>query len=149
MSNNKRVILVTDGAQGKIIYQEHRSASHDILHDLKQDLKTTGENDAGKPGRSFESAASGHHSYEPKTDWHEHQKELFVKSLVELFIKEHQNHKFSVGYVICPPKLIQHARSLIHPYVHKLPESEKLIIHEMTKDLTHLKTHELVEVIER
>ena len=147
MPNNKLLVLVTDGSKARIFNQENRSAPYTLNHDLTQDLPETGDHDAGKPGRSFESGNSVRHAYEPKTDWHDHQKELFVKSLADLFIKEHQATKFHTAYIICPPKLIQFLRTDIHNYVHKLPTPDKPIDNEITKDLTHLKAHELEKLI--
>ncbi len=147
MGNNKLWVLVTDGSQAKIFHQENRAAPFNLNHDIKQDLPGTAEHDAGKPGRAFESGNSTRHAYEPKTDWHDHQKEIFVKGLADLFIKEHQSTKFTTAYVICPPKLIQFLRGNIHDYVQKLPAPDKPTVTEITKDLTHLSSHDLVKYI--
>lgn len=147
MGNNNRLIIVTDGSQAKIFHQENRSTPFKLYHDLAQDLPTTAEHDTGVPGRAFESGNLSRHAYEPKTDWHTHQKEIFVKNLVELFIKEHKTSKFCSAYVICPPKLIQYLRSDLHDYIKKLPTPDKILLKEITKDLTHLNTTELEKYI--
>lgn len=147
MGNNNRLILVTDGSQAKIFHQKNRSTPFELYHDLTQDLPTTAEHDTGVPGRAFESGNLSRHAYEPKTDWHDHQKEIFVKNLVELFIKEHNASKFCSAYVICPPRLIQYLRSDLHNYINKLPSTDKPLLKEITKDLTHLKAIELEKYI--
>lgn len=141
MPNKKLLVLITDGSKAKIFLQENRSTSYTLNHNLTQDIPAT-THDVGMPGKAFENGDSSRHTHEPQTDWHEHHKELFVKNLADIIIKEHQATKFSIAYVICPPKLIQFLRTDIHNYIHKLPSPDKPIIKEITKDLSHLTVHE-------
>jgi protein required for attachment to host cells len=147
MANNKLWILVTDGSQAKIFHQENRSARLSLNQELIQELPSTHEHGDGKPGRAHESGSPMRHTYDPKTDWHEHQKEVFIKDLVEIFVKEHQVNKFAAAVLICPPKIIHILRDPIHEYIHKLPPTDKPLLKEITKDLTHLPPSELEKLV--
>lgn len=149
MPNNKRLILVTDGSHAKIILQEHRAAPYELIQEFSQDLTSNADHPADKHGRSFESANAARHAYEPKNDWSDLQKERFVKSLADVFVKEHQSSKFPSAYLFCSPNLIQHLRNIIHPYLLKLPTTDRPIVHEYTKDLTHLSLQEIADFIDK
>src|SRR5262249_36741152 len=124
MTKKMTWILVTDGGHAKIFVQDDKSKPLQLLHDLTHTHNLTSEMGSDRPGRVSESATIAHHAYAPKTDWHEHQKELFAQELIQLFIKEHQKKKFMDVYLICPPKIMGFLRSDISDYANKLPLTE-------------------------
>lgn len=135
-NNNMTWILVTDGGHARVFVQDNKSEPIRLLHELTHTHEPTRDGAVhSKPGSVFESAAPAHHAYSPKTDWHEHQKEVFATELSQLLIKEHQKNKFRDVYFICPPRFMGYLRSHIEHYAHNLPPAEKLRIKEVPKDL--------------
>lgn len=140
-------ILVTDGAHARIFERKNKLTSIYQIKNLTHTHTSTHEHDDGKPGRVFNRMPPIRHAYEPRTDWHEHQKEIFIQELIHVLIKEHQEKEFSRVYLICPPKIMGFLRSSILPYVKSLPFKEKLDIKEIPKDLAHHTIEEIEELI--
>ena len=99
-------LVVVDGGQARIFkyvgeYEElqqvmYVSHPHPLTHEHGKD----------KPGRTFESATILKHSYEPKIDWHEHEKLNFLETISQIIIEYHQKREFKVVTLVCPPHLI-------------------------------------------
>ena len=137
MVNNLTWVLVTDGAHARTFQRDNFSTPLYPLKDLTHTHELNNKHGHDKPGRCFESGTTARHAYEPKTDWHEHQKEIFSHELIDLFIHEHQEKKFKKAYVVCSPKVMGFLRPHLITYVNKLPPADKIRIVELTKDLTH------------
>jgi protein required for attachment to host cells len=130
-------ILVADGAHARIFEKDDPLSSMHQVNDLTCDHELTHEHGRDAPGRVFESASNIQHMYEKKTDWHDHQKELFSKKLAELFIKQHTEKNFSKIYLVCPPVIMGYIRKYLEGYLGKLPHGSTPDIKEISKDLVH------------
>jgi protein required for attachment to host cells len=148
MKNNIQWILVTDGAHARILQQNGKGESLIQIQSLNHNHESTHNHGSDKPGRGFEGGTTARHAYEPKTDWHDHQKELFIKELFPIFIKERQEKKFRKMYIICPAKILGFFRATFQDYMQKLPDVEKITITEIVKDLTHQTLEDIEHVIE-
>lgn len=147
MENHRIWVLVTDGGQAKVYEQETRTQHFNQVQALENSHELTREHGPDKPGRAFESAASARHTYEPKVDWHEHQKEVFVRELSQIFEKEHKEKKFPKAFLICPPKLIPFLREEVNAYINTLHSSQRPEIIEINKNLTHYSIVEIEDFI--
>jgi len=139
------LFIVTDGAHARILEQNSKAESLYQVQNLIHTHEATHEHGPDKPGRVFESGPTTmRHAYQPHTDWHTHQKEVFIQDIAHLMIKMHEEKKYSKIYLICPPTIMGIIRSSIDPYQKNRPLKEKLNIVEITKDLTS-KTIEDIE----
>lgn len=96
-----------------------------------------------KAGRSYESANSARHAYEPRTDWHQYNKELFAKELCAIIEKANENAEFDELIIISPPKTLGDIRG------HLCKQTLALVTAEIPKDITKLTEHELVGYLEK
>ena len=147
MNNNLTWILVMDGSHARIFQKENRAQPLIQLQALSHTHEPTHEHGHDKPGRAFESGNTARHAYEPKTDWHDNQKEIFIGEIFDLFVKEYQEKKFKKAYIICPPKILGSVRAKFSAYTEKLPETDKIDITEISKDLAHHTLQEIEEAV--
>lgn len=141
-------IFVADGAHGKIFEREDKSSPLKLVQELTHPHELTHEHGDAKPGRVFEKATTTRHAYEPQTDWHEHQKEIFTHELATIFIEKHreeerQKNRHTNVYFICPSKIMGFLRPCISSYVNNIAVKGKLNITEINKDLTHYTPKEI------
>ena len=143
----KRLILfvVTDGAHARLLEQRSKSESLYQVQNLTHTHESTHEHGTDKPGRVFERSFTAHHAYEPKTDWHDRQKEVFIKKVSNLIINMHEEKHYDKVFLMCPPKIIGILRACLNPYLDTLPSNKKICIVEVNKDLTN---HTLKEIEE-
>src|SRR5689334_19288871 len=98
-------IAVCDGATAKIFKKEQRLTPAQHLQSFTHNHESTHEHGKDKPGRVFESGTVMHHAYEAKSDWHDRQKEIFIKEISSYLLKSFKEHLFSKIYFIAPAKL--------------------------------------------
>ena len=146
--NNLTWVLVMDGAHARIFQRDHHSAPLYTIKSLHHTHELTSAHGHDKPGRTFEGGTPERHAYEAKTDWHDHQKEIFAQELAQLFIKEHQGKKFKKAYLVCPAKIMGFLHPYLRSYMKKLPKADKVIIQEIAKDLTHYTLEEVQKTID-
>ena len=96
-----------------------------------------------KPGRSYESSNPTRHAYQPRTDWHQYQKQLFAKELCTIIEKANENAEFDELIIISPPKTLGDIRE------HLGKQTISKVTAEIPKDITKLSEHELVSYLER
>jgi len=96
-----------------------------------------------KPGRSFESSNPTRHAYQPRTDWHEYQKQLFAKEICSILEKASENAEFDELIIISPPKMLGDIRGYLGKQI--LPK----ITVEIPKDISKLSEYELLNYLER
>lgn len=148
MRNTMTWVLVADGASARIFEKIKPTEKLFQIKTLTHNHEATHDHGKDKPGRVFESGTVTRHAYEPLTDWHAHQKELFVRELVEIFIEEHQKKKFPKAYIICPPTIIGHIRKNLTPYLNKLPVVDRPKLTEVKKDMIHQSLHKIENLLE-
>lgn len=135
-------VLVADGARGRI-YQKKPDGIHhldgfDFIGENLRDQDIFKD----KPGRSFESSNPTRHSYEPKTDPHEYQKQLFAKRLSDFVNKAQEKGEFDELVLVTPSKTLGELRA------HLGKESLQKVTSEISKDVSKLSDHELGKYLE-
>ncbi len=127
MQRKKIWMVLMDDSKGRFITRDPDSGSLYQFHCMTHDHPSDTEHGDDRPGRDFESMGGARHAYEPKTDWHTAQKEVFVKEVLEYLTKANSNHEFDEVYVFAPPKMIgflrkdmpSHLASKITKEIHK------------------------------
>lgn len=138
-------ILVADGARARIWTSER---PHHLKAALSYDFASPVRNrtrDAGsdRPGRTFDSAGQGHHAMEPPTDWKDHEKREFARSLAGRLREGAMAGSFDRLVVVAPPQFL----GLLRAQFDK--ETARLVEAEIGKDLTHLsEDHDLLPHLE-
>ncbi|RZI45606.1 host attachment protein [Candidatus Finniella inopinata] len=137
-------VLVADGGQARLFkYTDQYDQLQQILH-LVHPHPLNHEQGADKPGRTFGSATILKHAYEPKTDWHEHQKKDFFKKLAHFLIKSYEDKEFKRITLVCPAHLVGSLRDTIHTHLSKIqPPLNVEDIKVIAKDYTHLNKDEI------
>jgi protein required for attachment to host cells len=137
-------VVVADGAQARIFHRDKKFSPLHQLYHLSHAHESTHIHGPDKPGRAFESSSPHKHAYEPKTDWHDHQKEIFMDEVALKILEAYRSHAFEKIYLVCPASLINLLKAKISTKVFdsnsKVPESHITCV---TKDLTHLPKDEI------
>jgi protein required for attachment to host cells len=144
MTKHKKTwVLVADGTRARIFTKNFKSLSNAMGQDFVADNLRDSEIYMDKPGRSFESSNSTRHAYQPRTDWHEYQKQLFAKEICAILAKASENAEFDELIIISPPKMLGDIRE----YLGKQILSK--ITAEIPKDISKLSEHDLLNYLER
>lgn len=143
IKQRKKWVLVADGARGRIFSRTPAGLENAMGYDFIGENLRDSAVGRSEPGRDFESAYPGRHAYQPRTDWHQHQKELFAQELCDVLEKSDQNKEFDELILICPPKTLGEMRA-------HLPKSVLAkVTAEFPKDITKFTEHELLDFLER
>ena len=143
IKKRKTWVLIADGTRARIFVKEYKKLANALGRDLVADNLQDREIKMDKPGRTFESSNPTRHAYEPRTDWHQYQKELFAKELCEVLEKANENDEFDELIIISPPKTLGNIRG----YLCKNTLSK--VTAEIPKDITKLTEHELSSYLEK
>ena len=144
MVKQKKIwVLVADGARARIFVKTHRKLNSALGQDFVGENLRESELGTSKPGRSYESSNSTRHAYQPRTDWHQFQKQLFAKELCDVIEKANENSEFDELIIISPPKTLGDIRA------HLGKQTLSKVTAEIPKDITKLTEHELSSFLER
>lgn len=143
IKQKKRWVLVADGARARIFLKTHKHLENAIGYDLVAKNLKDSEVGNAKPGRTFESSNPTRHAYSPRTDWHQHQKDLFAQELCDVLEKANLNKEIDELILVVPAKTLGGLRAhLSKPLTAKVSA-------EISKDVTKLTEPELLEFLER
>ena len=106
MAKKTSWILLADGGNARIIERVAPFGKLKEVLNLTHTHKSTHEHGDDRPGRNFESASPTRHAYEPHTDWHELQKDMFAKELATLLKDAYRAQKFEELSIISPPHML-------------------------------------------
>lgn len=135
-------ILVADGTRARIFEKGFKTLNNVLGHDLVSDNLRDKDIYMDKPGRSFESATPMRHAYQPRTDWHEHNKELFAKKICSVLDKACETCDFDDLIIISPPKMLGGIRTYLDKQILSKVKAE------IGKDISKLSEHELMAYLE-
>src|SRR5437762_13314526 len=96
-----------------------------------------------KTGRAYETANPILHAYQPRTDWHEYQKQIFAKEICTILEKANETSDFDELIIISPPKMLGDIRSYLGKQV------VTKITAEIPKDVSKLSEYELLNYLEQ
>jgi protein required for attachment to host cells len=140
------LVIVCDGANAKFFVKEARFTPLQHLTSFNHTHELTHEHGRDKPGRGWGTA--DHHAYEPKTDWHESQKEVFAREISSHILEKLKDKNFSKLYFISPPKLATVFRTFLDQHMDTLHKNS-LEIKEIHKDLVHSTTDEIEKIVQK
>jgi len=141
--HKKTWVLVADGTRARIFVKRFKSLNNVMGHDLVSDNLRDREIYMDKPGRGFESANPTRHAYQPRTDWHEYQKQIFAKEICTILEQANETQDFDELIIISPPKMLGDIRT----YLGKQIVSK--VTAEIPKDISKLSEYELLNYLER
>lgn len=136
-------VLVADGARARIFVKGYKKLDNALGQDFVGENLMDRNIDKDKPGRSFESHNPTRHAYQPRTDWHQYNKQLFAKELCDILEKANEREEFDELIIISPPQTLGNIRG----YLCKKMLSK--VSAEIPKDITKLTEHELVNFLEK
>lgn len=138
-------ILVADAGNARIMERIGTIGGMIEIHNLTNSHVSTHDHGSDKAGHGFESSGTTGHAYEPRTDWHEQQKDHFAREIVTILNEAHLNKKFDELYVLAPAKMLGLIRHhSINTNHHIGPKVSK----EFTKDVISFSLNELEKFIE-
>jgi len=144
MFKKKRTwVLVADGSRARIFVKGYKKLDNIMGQDFVGENLKDREIYMDKAGRSYESANSARHAYEPRTDWHQYNKELFAKELCTILERANENSEFDELIIISPPKTLGDIRE------HLGKQTLARVTAEIPKDITKFTEHELVGYLEK
>lgn len=141
--HKKTWVLVADGTRARIFVKRFKSLNNVMGQDLVSDNLRDSEIYMDKPGRAYESANPTRHAYQPRTDWHAYNKQIFAKEICSILDKANETEDFDELIIISPPKMLGDLRS----YLGKQILSK--ISAEIPKDISKLSEYELLNYLER
>lgn len=136
-------ILVADGSRARIFTKGYKKLENVMGQDFVGENLKDSEIYMDKAGRSYESANPMRHAYEPRTDWHQYNKELFAKELCAVLDKANENSEFDELIIISPPKTLGDIRG------HLCKQTIAKVTAEIPKDVTKFTEHELMGYLEK
>ncbi len=136
-------VLVADGARARIFVKDLKKLNNAIGQDFVGENLRESELGTSKPGRGYESSNPARHAYQPRTDWHQYQKQLFAKELCDILEKANKNSEFDELIIVSPPKTLGDIRG----YLCKQTLSK--IKAEIPKDITKFTENELLTYFEK
>lgn len=132
-------VLIADGAQARILENTGPGKGLKQVDGLDFSIEPLQAQDiiSDRPGRSFSSYGAGRSAMESRTDPVEHREAEFVKSIAAMLDRATQNGKFDRLVVAAAPIALGEIRKAMTPAV------KKLVVAELSKDLTNLPTAQL------
>ncbi len=139
----KTWVLVADGTRARVFIKKRDKMNNALGKDFVSDNLQDRDIYMDKPGRAYESSNPTRHAYQPRTDWHQYNKELFAKELCEVIEKASENAEFDELIIISPPKTLGDIRGNL------CKQTLSKVTAEIPKDVTKLTEHELVDFLDR
>jgi protein required for attachment to host cells len=132
-------VLIADGAQARILENTGPGKGLKQVDGLDFSIEPLQAQDivSDRPGRSFASHGAGRSAMEPRTDPVEHREAEFVKSIAAMLDRAKQHGKFDRLVVAAAPLALGEIRKAMTPAV------KKMVVAELSKDLTNLPTAQL------
>jgi len=136
--------VVMDGAHARLFKVMDITGTLHQIADFRGNRELNHQHGSEKPGRVFSSASIVRHSYEKESDWHEMEKERFVKNTLQKI----QQHLLSVEedckvYLIAP----SHVMGILHRFHLNWEKNFRLI--ELEKDLANARKETIEKEVQK
>jgi protein required for attachment to host cells len=130
---HKTWILVADGAQARILLNTGRmdgvqQVPEGTFRDFHEPSRELGTH---RPPRTQESFGAARHAIEPRTDLHEHRKEVFLSGIAEFLKNSHRKKEFEHLILVAPAVALGKLRKILNAQV------SKSVIAELVHDYVH------------
>ncbi|HZS81412.1 MAG TPA: host attachment protein [Stellaceae bacterium] len=137
-------IVIADGSRARIVAPHDRASAYKTLRafdspEARRSAHALGED---LPGRVQESAASGRHAVEPRTDAHMHAEAAFLRELATAIVAADQQDSFDHLLLVAQPRV---AAALVDQLPHAVKSK---ITGQLAKDLTKVPDHQLASHLE-
>lgn len=138
-------VVIADGGGYRIFSCRRLGGPMALVMEAKNPLanKPTHEIGTDRPGRSQSAPGQARHGLQNKVDWHTEAEKEFAKALGVLLSGRYREKAFDKLFLIAPAKILGEIRA--HLPLKALAGS----LSQLTKDLTHLKVHELREYLKK
>ncbi|MCE3230671.1 MAG: hypothetical protein K0R76_1472 [Alphaproteobacteria bacterium] len=143
MPQKKNWILLADGGNARVIERIAPFGKLKEVFNLAHTHQLTHEHGNDRPGRVFESASPTHHAYEPPSDWHDLQKDVFAKELANLLKDAYESRKFDELSIVSPP----HMLGLLRFHLNNSPVHSR-IIKEADKNIVSLPLNKVQDYVD-
>ncbi|QDP18562.1 host attachment family protein [Sphingomonas xanthus] len=130
--DNNTLVLVTDGRKTLFFRNEGDVNQIDLrteAHDERDDAGFNRELATDAPGVSFQSAGSGHSTYE-ETDFKQLEEDRWAHNTADLVNRRALANDFESLVIIAPPKTLGELRKKLHK------EAERRVAYEIPKEMT-------------
>ncbi len=135
----RRWYVIADGARARILARMGKKFVAPLGEQFIGVNLKSGEINADRPGRAFDSRGGGRHAMEPPTDPHRKVKADFARDIAEVLEHELSRHNYDELVLVAAPQTLGDLRSLLPDTV------RRKVVAEVDKDLTHVPDHELGE----
>ncbi len=139
MRATKTWIFIGDGSRARIV--ENDGPGKGLQPALDKEFKLpqmrTGEMGADRPSTRGGMGGQLRHGVEPKTDWHEQEKESFAREMADMLTEAAGKKQFDRLVLVAPPAFLGAMRAKLGA------AAQDLISGELAKDLTHVSLHDL------
>lgn len=137
-------IIVADSARARFFLMESRNLP---LTELDNIVHTEGRMLQGSVVSDREGKLAGHgnsgYSFEPPTDFKQHELEIFVKRIAEKLEQARVNDSYQKLILIAPPALLGKLRQALNPHI------LEMISHSIDKNCVSENADEILERIIR
>lgn len=135
-------VLVLNSNECKVFSFSKKNNELKLIKDINHPENKERNQDlvSDRPGRYSTDANAGG-AYSQHTDPKDVKINQFVLEVNRFLDESHSHQQFDKIIVIAPPKMLGHLKQHINKQV------EKLISHEIQKELTFMKEHELLEFL--
>lgn len=131
-------IVVADGTQARVFLNQGPGEGFGgaPIHEMAITLAADRDLTSDRPGRGRVDA-SRRHGMEPRVDWHEAEKERFIKTVAEHLDRAAGARSFDRLVLAAPSKMLGTLRRALGRH------ASDLVIGELPKDLTHVAPKDL------
>lgn len=137
-NHKKTWVLVADGARARIFFAHPHALESALDADFISDHRSNQEATADKQGMALGSDHVSRHVFEPHSDWHNYQKQLFAREICQTLIAADEEKKFQSLIIIAPAKILGEIRKDLTKAVHEKIKAE------IAKDLTKMNDKDIL-----
>jgi len=132
--NHRTWVVIADGAHARIVTRGNGDPGYAIVTEFDSADAHHRARDIGSdhPGRSQESAYSGRHAIEPRTDPHEAQKTKFIGMVASYLNDRDANGEYDALILFAPPHCLHDLRESLNA------TTKSKVKHQAPQDLTKL-----------
>ena len=137
----RTLLIIADGAKARFFLNSGPDKGLEPLPsgEMEAGAAPTREIGSDRPGRVHDRMGPGRHAMAPRTDWHDQEKQHFVKQVAERIDSAARDKAFDRLVVVAPPKALGELRTAM------APQTAKLVTGELAKDLTQVPVQDLPE----
>ena len=140
----RTLLIIADGAKARFFLNTGPDKGLEPLPsgEMTAGAAPTREIGSDRPGRVHDRMGPGRHAMAPRTDWHDQEKQQFVRQVAERIDIAARDKAFDRLVLVAPPKALGELRTAM------APQTAKLVAGELAKDLTKVPIQDLPKHLE-